>query len=182
MSDNIKSFTELIQFKGVFVLYLVVACNFLANTFGCKTQELLKNNMYIKHIVGLMTLFLFVTLGSASNTDDENIFFKKFGASVLLYIVFLMSTRTKGIYLNIFLSLIGANFLINAYIDSLDKEKFKERIEKLKMYGKWCNRFAIIILVIGVIMYYNEKKKEYNNDFNLGTFVLGNVVCKNDPK
>ena len=93
-----------------------------------------------------------------------------------------MSIRTKGVYFNIFLSLIGANFLLNAYIDSLDKEKFKERIEKLKMYGKWCNKFAIIILVIGVIMYYIEKKKEYKDNFKLGTFVLGNVVCKNDPK
>ena len=40
-----KTFTELVQLKSVFVLYLIIACNFLANTFGCKTQKLL--NLHI---------------------------------------------------------------------------------------------------------------------------------------
>jgi uncharacterized membrane protein YozB (DUF420 family) len=176
-----KSFTELLQMKSVFVLYLIVACNFLANTFGCKTQQLLKNNMYVKHLIGLLTLFFFITIVTATtDTQDETIFFKKFSAAVLLYVVFLASTRTKGIFFNIFLSLIGANFLIHAYIDTLDKEKFRERIDKLRMYGRWLNRLALVVLVVGVIIYTMEKRKEYKENWKTSKFIFGNITCKNN--
>jgi hypothetical protein len=181
MIGNIKSFTELVQLKSVFVLYLIVACNFLANTFGCKTQQLLRNNMYVKHLVGFLTLFFFITIASgASDGTDENIFFKKLTAAVLLYVVFLASTRSKGIFLSIFLSLIGANFLIHAYIDTLNKEKFSERIRKLKMYGRMLNILAVVILVIGVIIYTMEQKKEYKDQWSTSKFLFGNINCKNN--
>ncbi len=183
MLGNLKSYTELVQLKSVFVLYLIVACNFLANTFGCRTQKLLNNNMYVKHLIGFLTLFFFITIVTASSSDgqDENIFFKKLTAAVLLYVVFLASTRTKGVFFNIFLSLIGANFLIHAYVDTLDKEKFKERIKKLKLYAKWLNRLALAILVIGVILYTMEKRKEYKDQWDTSKFIFGNITCKNDP-
>ena len=178
-----KTFTELVQLKSVFVLYLIIACNFLANTFGCKTQKLLNNNMFVKHLIGFLTLFFFITIVTASSSDskDENIFFKKLTAAVLLYVVFLASTRTKGIFFNIFLSLIGANFLIHMYTDTLDKEKFKERIEKLKKYARWLNILAVIVLVIGVIIYTMEKKREYVGKWSTHKFIFGNINCKNDP-
>jgi hypothetical protein len=181
MIGNMTSFSELIQLKSVFVLYLIVACNFLANTFGCKTQRLLNNNMYVKHLVGFLTLFFFITIVTATtDTQDENIFFKKLSAAVILYVIFIASTRTKGIFFNIFLSLIGANFLIHTYIDTLDKEKFRERIDKLRLYAKWLNRLALVILVIGVIVYTMEKRKEYKGEWKTSKFIFGNVTCKNN--
>ena len=37
--------------KGIFLLILAVAGNFVAETLGCKTQKLLSNNMLSKHII-----------------------------------------------------------------------------------------------------------------------------------
>lgn len=182
--NNIKNLfnniTNMIELKNLFILYLIIAANFLAQTFGCKTQYLLNNNMYAKHLIGFFTLFFFVILMSQNNTEDENLYFKKIGVTLILYILFILSTKTKGVYFNIFITLIGINYLINTYIDSLDKDKFKERIEKLKKYSKLIGRLSIIVLVIGVILYYNEKKIEYIGEFKINKFLFGNVDCRNN--
>jgi uncharacterized membrane protein YozB (DUF420 family) len=180
MTDKITSFADLLQFKNVFVLYLIVACNFLANTFGCRTQKMLNNNMYVKHLVGFMTIFFFITLLSLPNVKDDHIFFKKLGASLILYIVFMMSTRTKGAFFNIFLVLICLSFIINAYIDTLDEKRFKLKIEKMKKYASWCEKTALVVLVIGVIVYFIEKKQEYKDSFNFTNFIVGNVKCRDN--
>jgi hypothetical protein len=173
-------FSDLVEYKGVFILYMIISANFLANTFGCNVQRLLNNNMYAKHLVGFFTLYFFVTLTSNTNiTDDQFIFFKKFGASILLYIIFIFSTRAKGMFFNIFFSLIGVNYLIRTYADSLDKKKYKDRIDGALDFATWCGRISLIVLIIGVILYYLEQKAEYKNSFNMGTFIFGNVNCKN---
>ena len=43
--------------KGVFLLVLAVAGNFIAETLGCKTQKLLSENMYSKHFISLFVLY-----------------------------------------------------------------------------------------------------------------------------
>jgi hypothetical protein len=180
--ENLKSFSNIFNYKALFILYLIIAANFLAQTFGCKTQNLLNHNMYAKHLIGFFTLFVFVLLSSPidSKVDSDNIYFKKIGASIILYILFLFSTRTKGIYFNIFLSLIGLNYILNTYADSLNKDKHKEKIEKIKLYAKYCGRLSIVVLVFGVIIYFKEKKIEYGSDFKLKKFIIGNVECKNN--
>ena len=42
--------------KGIFLLILAVAGNFVAETLGCKTQKLLSNNMLSKHIIIILTI------------------------------------------------------------------------------------------------------------------------------
>ena len=42
---------ELFEYKGLFILYMIISANFLAQTFSCSLQKVLNNNMYVKHIV-----------------------------------------------------------------------------------------------------------------------------------
>jgi hypothetical protein len=181
--EKMNNLSGLIEYKALFVLYLIIAANFLAQTFGCKTQYLLNNNMYVKHLIGLFTLFFFVTLLSPVNQNidsDENLYFKKIGITVLLYVLFLLSTRTKGLFFNIFLSLIGFNYILNTYADSLNKDIHKEKIEKIRKVAKIFGRLSIVVLVIGVVFYYQEKKKEYHGEFKISKFIIGNTDCRNN--
>ena len=98
--------------------------------------------------------------------------------SILLYALFICSTRTNNVFFNIFITLLAANFLIKSYTDSLDPEKFKERIKKLNKIATYCGRLSIVILVIGLVLYYGEKKIEYKDTFNKETFFLGIPNCK----
>lgn len=180
--EKMNNSTGLFEYKALFVLYLIIAANFLAQTFGCKTQYLLNNNMYAKHLIGFFTLFFFVILLSPTdpNIDSENVYFKKLGISILLYVLFLLSTRTKGLFFNIFLSLIGFNYILNTYADSLNKDIHKEKIEKIRKIAKIFGRLSIVVLVIGVVFYYQEKKNEYKSDFKIGKFIIGNTDCRNN--
>ena len=53
-----------IHLKHLFVLYLIIAGNYLGELFGCKTQKMFQENMYFKHIIGFMTLYFFVLFTS----------------------------------------------------------------------------------------------------------------------
>lgn len=183
--EKINNLTGLFEYKALFAFYLIISAGFLNQIFGCKTQYLLNNNMYVKHLIGFFTLFFFVILLSPieQGIDSENLYFKKLGISIMLYILFLLSTRTKGLYFNIFLSLIGVNYILNTYADSLNKdkhkEKHKEKIDKIRKAAKILGRISIVVLVIGVVFYYQEQKNEYKDNFKISKFIIGNTNCKN---
>ena len=41
-------------------------------------------------------------------------------------------------------------------------------------------KLAIVFLIIGVLLYVNEKKMEYKSKFNYLTFLIGKTKCNND--
>lgn len=50
--------------KGLFLLILAVAGNFVAETLGCKTQKLLSENMLAKHFVIILILYFAIDFTS----------------------------------------------------------------------------------------------------------------------
>ena len=50
--------------KQLFFFILIISGNYLGELFTCGTQRLFQNNMYIKHLLGLMTMYFFVTFFS----------------------------------------------------------------------------------------------------------------------
>ena len=178
-------FLNLVEnYKGIFIFYMIISANFLGNIFGCTTQKIFKENMLVKHILGFLTLFVFVALidedKSNINTNklDEYIFFKKLGAAIILYFVFILSTRINYIYFIVFILMIAITYLLNNYTQSLDEDKFENRINIISKIALWIGRTSLIVLVLGFILYYIEKKKEYKSEFKLKTFILGNLTCK----
>jgi len=166
----------------IFSLYLIIAVNFLGNLFSCQIQSLLYNNIYVIHIVALSTLFFFVLLVRKQTIDDYNdeyLYFRNMLKSVILYIIFVCSLRLHDNYLILFISLIGINFIMINYIDSLNPVKFAEKIKTIEFYSKIINVISILVLIIGMYKYYTAKKKEYSNKFSHVTFLLGtNKNCK----
>ena len=53
--------------KGIFLLILAVAGNFVAETLGCKTQKLLSENMLAKQVVILLILYFAIDFTSKHN-------------------------------------------------------------------------------------------------------------------
>ena len=56
----------------IFIFILIVSANFLAETFPCKLQYQLRNNMLLKHTFGYFTMIFFVVL--SSNINNKNIY------------------------------------------------------------------------------------------------------------
>ena len=170
---------DIINFSNyslVFSLYLIIAINFLAQTFSCHVQELLQN-MYFKHLVGVFTLFFFVLIIKNKETDDEYLYFKNILSTLFLYVIFICSLRINMNFFILFITVICINFGIRGYIDSLNPILFKDKIEILEVYSKYLTICSIIIIFIGIILYYIEKKKQYGKDFKNIMFFIGNKDC-----
>ena len=48
----------------IFIFFLIISANFLAELFPCRLQYILRNNMVIKHLFGLFSMIFFVVLSS----------------------------------------------------------------------------------------------------------------------
>jgi hypothetical protein len=166
--------------KTLLILYLIISANFLAQTFGCKTQNALNNNMYIKHIVGFFTLLYFVNSVDTEKTTDEFLFFQKFFKTFMLYIVFILSTRMNKKVFMLFIGLLMINFILSQYMSSLDTKHFAAKLQIYDTIGKVISKLAIVFLVIGFFIYLKEKKIEYKGKFNYLTFLVGKTTCNND--
>ena len=161
----------------IFIFFLIVSANFLAETFPCRLQNVLRNNMFVKHLFGLFTMIFFVVLSSGiKNKNIENILKN----AVILYIIFMLITKCQSNLFFIIIVLLGTTYIINIIkeqeIENNKKELNEDNIYDTIIYILYIVIFVFIIL--GVLLYMGEKKLEYKKNFNYITFFIGNSVCK----
>jgi hypothetical protein len=166
--------------KTLLILYLIISANFLAQTFGCKTQYSLNKSMYVKHIVGFFTLLYFVNSIDTDKTTDEFLFFRRFFKTIMLYVVFILSTRMNTTVFMLFIGLLMINFILSQYANTLDTKHFAAKLQIYDTIGKVISKLSIVFLAIGVLLYIKEKKIEYKSKFSYVTFLVGKTTCNND--
>ena len=155
----------------VFVLYLIISSNFLAQLFSCRLQFMLNNSMIAKHFLGYMTLLFFVVLSSGDTHSTSMALLY----SLLVYIMFWFSTRIAFEYFIVFLFLAASLYIIHLY----QKESGEQTNRRLEITREIIQWFMIVVLVVGFVFYWMEKKIEYKKKFSIATFILGKPVCKN---
>lgn len=156
----------------VFVLYLIISSNFLAQLFPCRLQHLLNNSMIAKHFAGYMTLLFFVVLSSGDTQSTS----KALLYSLWIYILFWISTRVAFEYLLVFLLLTANLYIIHLY----QKESGGQISRRLEITQDIIRSFMMVVLAVGLVFYWMEKKLEYKKDFSTMAFILGKPVCKGD--
>lgn len=173
-----NNFISNAPYNSLFIIYLMIACNFLPQLFSCQMQNILKNHMYVKHIVGFLTI-LFCIILVDTTIQKENRYFEGFIYAIIFYIWFWVTTKTNlYITLNIivlFLIIYLLQLYKNTLIDDEDNKIYKEKISNLQIF---IVIIAIIVSIIGFIMYYLEKKEEYKNNWNYTNFLIGTIDCK----
>lgn len=166
---------------NVFVLFLIIASNYIGELFPCRVQDLLINNVYLKHFISYLTLLFFVVLTDTSLVKKK--FKEIFIDSIKLYLIFLLLINCNKKFF------VGALILLGAiYIIQLMKQDYKDEItdeyensNKYKMLNKIERVIYIlffIVVIIGFIIYMGEKKIEYKNSFKYSTFIFGKPSCK----
>lgn len=165
---------------AVIAFYLVVFCNFTAETLGCNLQYILRTNMYAKHILSLILMLLLVILVNPKEAD------KNFGYKVLLavgvYFWFLVTTRCPFFIMVIVLLLLISVYVMNATksrYEGIDDFESKQKAKQIKNTQNYVAIGAFVLSLMGFIIYLIEKQREYGDDFSLIKFFSGDVVCKN---
>lgn len=156
--------------KLLFVLYLMISSNYLGNLFGCRIQNELNRNMLLKHILGFLTLYFFVSIVDPAKYSPQF----KLAVSAAIYFAFMMSTKMNVKSFYILISLIGS-----VYVLYIIKDTFNEKWHKYIDYLQFVLMIAAIItLIVGFIYYMGEKKMEYKDEYAFSKFLVGAPSCK----
>jgi hypothetical protein len=175
-----------LDLHGIFLLILIVSCNFLTNLFPCGVQKFLTNNIYAKNFFGYLSMIFFVVL-SSSTTDFtiKNVIVEPF----ILYLGFMVITKVN---ITFFMIIVSMLFLI--YLLSLKKKSIKTNIGKkgakqltpkeLKIFTDldlFLNVTCIFTIIIGVLVYIGQKKYELGNKFTILKYLIGDMDCDTAP-
>ena len=146
--------------------------------FPCGFQKLFDRNIYCKYILAFFILFIAIILSSKTLAENKNVLLL-FGITCILYIWFLFMTKMNVYF---FISLIIILFILYGYIQYYDTNKLENKDKK--KYNIITLIFfilAIVITVIGFLLYYGEKKYEYKKMFSWNTFFFDTVKCNHNP-
>lgn len=175
----------------IFVAILVICGGFCDQLLSCELQRELKNNLILKHIIGIGLIFMFIMLEGGWSFDNElqneasvdwsngNSITSLIFSIGLYIILILMSKQTLIFNLLIF----GILFIL--YMINTERNFYLKRNKISDDMNKNIAKFEVIILSIlpflllfGVLQYYFIKKNEYKNKFSTLTFFLGKLKCK----
>jgi len=173
---------------SIFVFILIISANFLAEIFPCGLQDLLRNNMIIKHTFGFFTMIFFVVLSHKNKNRNIYDIIKN---SLGLYLFFIIISRCEIHIFYIILIFLGITYIVNILKHDIMKEKTHKKGDKNKKQQDENNKkiiiydnitFILYILIIlstflGVLINMGEKKIEYKKKFNYFTFFIGKHKC-----
>ncbi len=164
--------------------------------------------MKIKHILGLLIMYFLATL-TQIKTSKHNINYNKaiyFLVSIILYLVFLVISKTHYIFLLLILFIIFILYILNIHIYEYlldikinhDKDIDTEDIEINGINTSASDSIiedkviyiiniiliiiGIILLIYGLLINLANKKKQYGRGFNYKIFLLGVQLCKTKSK
>ena len=167
--------------RGLFLLILAVSANFVGNLLGCKTQKLLTENIYAKHIVLFSLIYFTTDLTSKEVTHP----YETLKNTSKIWVFYLLFTKMDIQFTIVVFTLLCTLYVLRNYYEYLldnednnDYNNNKNIKRLLKDYIlKYLPYMVIIILIIGFIKYYIEKRGEYK-DFNNLTFIFGSLKCR----
>lgn len=163
--------------KGIFLLILAVAGNFVAETLGCKTQKLLSENMYAKHLVILLILYFAIGF---TNTDKPLHPFDTLKMAAGIYVLFVLFTK-----MDLRFTLIVFTMLSFTYINSTFFKYYQEvtpdeteTIDLLKKIQKMMYVSMTGLILVGFALYYRKQYNEYYKTWSVNKFIFGVNKCK----
>jgi hypothetical protein len=180
-----KSINDTFPMYSIFIFILLISAGEILNIFPCSVIGVIKNNIYLQHFIGFLTMTFFVVLVVPIPDKKLNNILSK---SALMYAIFILITKTESHFFIPIIVLLGATYLL-----ILKKVEYRESIErnenvssktdtlnKINTIVLINNSILIVIavlLIIGFILYLGRKKYEYGKDFSYITFMFGRNVC-----
>ena len=162
--------------KLVMILYLFVFANVISTKINTKLVERIEKNVMIKHIVGLITIGVLLSLVYNSIPLKDLILY-----SIIIYVVFLLSTKISKNYV-----LLGLLLLVGVYFLSAESENrikgikndqsinIDEKVKLIKHLEGKNNKityFYIFAVVIGSLMYDEKKNVQMGGSYDLMKFL-----------
>ena len=91
ITEKLNSFLEIgsSNISKLAIFIFIIAGNYANDTFSCTLRKLIKDNMLIKHTLGIFIVLFFIGI-----SQDEMTILSKLGLSVFLYIWYIFIMRS----------------------------------------------------------------------------------------
>jgi hypothetical protein len=161
------------------LLFLTIAANFTAPLFSCDIQRLFNTNIVVKHFIGISLLLFFVILTNKdayvkNKLENELIIPDILLDTLKVYIIFLITTRMESAYT---LAILGL-FILFMFLDLELPNKSSEIVARIEAAQLVMKYIMITIAAVGISKYYIKQRAEHSDKFNLLTFLVGTVKCR----
>ncbi|MAR50764.1 MAG: hypothetical protein CML42_06535 [Rhodobacteraceae bacterium] len=176
----------------LFLAFAVVSGGFVTQILSCQMQEFLNTNMYAKHFIGFLLIFVFIMMEGGWSFDQKiqdksevdwsngNIIDSLcFGA--IIYLVFLLTSKMRLIQNILFYFVLFGIYLVNTQRlywknrDMLTKELDANLLSVINKALYVCG----ILFLYGIVDYYIYERKEIGKRFSMLKFILGTRKCSN---
>lgn len=190
-----QQYTEKI-YDGLLVLYMLVGVNFLLGRlkdFSCETQAFLNNSLAARHLFTIAALFFVIVLFTRKEPLVRPVLLPLL--VLALYALFLVISRCDYRFLAAFMIVLTAMFYLEAeraYRISKSKEeegrdggdrdgrrtRDRRTLDLITKAQRAAQVIAMIIAIIGCIVYIGQHAREYASDWSWKTFWLGTKECR----
>ena len=163
--------------KGIFLLILAVACNFLPDLLSCKTQKLLNENMLAKHFVALVILYFAIDFTSGVSNEPQHPG-KTMYITLLIYIAFILFTRMNIYFTVVSFLILGAIYVLNNFKQYyLQKEEDLSRIKAINTSINVLFITLIVLILVGAGSYFIKQRRDHGKNWSTFKYIFGTTNC-----
>lgn len=149
--------------KGLFLVFMVLLCNFLGETMSCSVQIGLKEHPTLKWFC--IFVLIFFTINFTSNPQANPLIIA--GNSFLIFLLFILFMKQHKITFFPALLILMCIFSLNQWITYFkNKEPGNEKkIENLQYSCLAFQLCFVVLLILGTLINYRRSKKHGLLDF-----------------
>lgn len=163
------------EMSALAALYLWIMFNYLNTLLNCDLQRLLHENVYIKHIFGLVAFYFLFTILDPSNNMGVGFTFLK---TLVVYILFMMVTKSKWYFSLPVVGLLLIDQILKNHIAYVKKDNPTIDVSKYEKARFALEITMISLIFIGYIHYFIIQKIDHKTNFSWLKFVFGTKQCK----
>jgi hypothetical protein len=191
MFEKLDESTSISRVGFVFLVYVLVSAGYISEVLSCQMRKLFVTSSYFRHIFAIIMVFVFImfeggwdfdkkeeekadTNWATGNTIHSIII------AILIYIIFILSSKSKIIPNLIFFGLLFVLYFINTHrAYALERNQISaETNDKIMFIERIIVVVCMIVLIYGFVEYYFYQLAEHPNDFSWKLFLLGVSKCK----
>ena len=174
----------------LFLLFTVVTSGFITELLSCQIRYVFTTNIYARHFLAILMVFIFIMgLGGwsfdskldemATNDWTSGNVLETLVMSLIIYITFLMSSKSQLVPNLIFFGLLLLLYLINTQRNFWKaRNMISENTDAFMLYSTYIlGASSMITLFYGFINYINYQKIQYGDEFSWFYFIFGGQKC-----
>jgi hypothetical protein len=172
---GIGNYNDHLYIKGLVLVFLMLAANFLNNIVGCGVQRLLTHNMYVKQFVIFLSIYFALNFANDSDNVDPVVHIKQ---SLVIWVLLLVTGKVDTwVACVVYMLLMLYFFLYNYKRYWMKKGGNNERVEIVVKMFSWIEVVALCLTIGGFTVYLMRQMREHKRDFSVLKFVFGVEVC-----